>query len=1116
MDNYFVNSVASAASAVSPSPSLCSSASSSVHAMCGIGGAGPSSSHTSPMMLYMMNSGGGSGGGGGAVAGTDGADAHQAHEMEEGEEAEPEQCLVCNDVATGYHYGTPSCNGCKTFFRRTVMKNQTFQCQYDGNCPVDKTVRCACRHCRFKKCLAVGMNKDAIQQNRDPIGYTKRTRRYPSDRQPRQKHQQQQSKQSPMTDSSDGANPCGSAMLSTTSASMPSSSFSGPGSSAYLIPAGGSSSAGAITPAYFCGARPSAYTPEYAGGVGLSSTGAYTPAYAGGGAGSSSAGAFTPAYIGGAPAHASAAYSAGASASSTKPLSIQIPALKLSPLAGPNGANFAGGYPNYNNNTSNNMQAQQQHHLWQQQQHQAQQQKHFTGANGTNFSHFGMTPNAQSISGGTSTGFMSSNNVGGTSSSSASSSSFPTPIYGNTNAPQNDGGSAGDTATKKQQQQQPPQNQTPPNNVPAEQMEEDTLLRRMIGIEQILIRTRNSKVNVRKTLSDVMMNSSSMFDDAAMVAKMSLEPFQMPSILQRAKQEDFVYWHEREWLLMIEWAKMLPVFHTLSIVDKLALLRHSAITFPSLLQCFYSPDVGPDTIVFPSGAFFDRTLDPTNSTGFQRKNFKMLDNLLSPIRKLQIDQNEFAGAKAIFFLNPGNFEDDSDAEDLSPEAKRRIAVTRSSITNALYRYMVQKRGMEHAAEKFGKLLLLGTAIATMSCEMKEAVVVADFFSQVHFSSFARQLLLARDENDFHEDGDRAVQQSQQKVNDKIAKMCMEIVPNATTPTTMAFAGTKLPTSSMSSSASSSSNWVTMRSNDHNHHSEENNRHQQQHMWHTQQLHHQQYQQQQQQHHHQQQHQHQQFQQQQYGHGTCANNGTNNANYWQNIDKCDDDDNNNNNNNYAKNRDQQHEQLSMWMRTHGVIEADETSSSAMDCWMPAKVSASTTATPAPFAASIPASSVASAATTPAPLTATRTEHMAYQQQRHHTTHPMNAAQPWAQQQLVPHSSAAVASSAAAAAVTTKPTMTSTGTSPVGSDGMTSFNLQTHLMHEALQPIEHETAITTSSLHHHYHHQSTDISSSSPSLLQKQQNPSVGMVNPPSNGSISQHSSTSPPSLTNVLL
>jgi len=34
----------------------------------------------------------------------------------------------------------------------------------------------------------------------------------------------------------------------------------------------------------------------------------------------------------------------------------------------------------------------------------------------------------------------------------------------------------------------------------------------------------------------------------------------------------------------------------------------------------------------------------------------MLDNLLEPIRRIKIDQNEFAGARAVFFLNPGNFE----------------------------------------------------------------------------------------------------------------------------------------------------------------------------------------------------------------------------------------------------------------------------------------------------------------------------------------------------------------------------------------------------------------------------------------------------------------------------
>ena len=48
----------------------------------------------------------------------------------------------------------------KTFFRRTIMKNQKFTCQYEGKCPVDKSIRCACRHCRFEKCLQVGMDRN--------------------------------------------------------------------------------------------------------------------------------------------------------------------------------------------------------------------------------------------------------------------------------------------------------------------------------------------------------------------------------------------------------------------------------------------------------------------------------------------------------------------------------------------------------------------------------------------------------------------------------------------------------------------------------------------------------------------------------------------------------------------------------------------------------------------------------------------------------------------------------------------------------------------------------------------------------------------------------------------
>ncbi|KRX26504.1 Nuclear receptor subfamily 2 group F member 1-A [Trichinella nelsoni] len=75
------------------------------------------------------------------------------------------ECVVCHDKSSGKHYGQFTCEGCKSFFKRSVRRNLTYTCRGNKNCSIDVHHRNQCQYCRLKKCVKMGMRKEVGNHN---------------------------------------------------------------------------------------------------------------------------------------------------------------------------------------------------------------------------------------------------------------------------------------------------------------------------------------------------------------------------------------------------------------------------------------------------------------------------------------------------------------------------------------------------------------------------------------------------------------------------------------------------------------------------------------------------------------------------------------------------------------------------------------------------------------------------------------------------------------------------------------------------------------------------------------------------------------------------------------
>uniref|UniRef100_A0AAQ4PPH2 Nuclear receptor subfamily 2 group F member 6 n=1 Tax=Gasterosteus aculeatus aculeatus TaxID=481459 RepID=A0AAQ4PPH2_GASAC len=75
------------------------------------------------------------------------------------------------DKSSGKHYGVFTCEGCKSFFKRSIRRNLNYSCRSNRECQIDQHHRNQCQYCRLKKCFRVGMRKE-VQRGRIPPSHS--------------------------------------------------------------------------------------------------------------------------------------------------------------------------------------------------------------------------------------------------------------------------------------------------------------------------------------------------------------------------------------------------------------------------------------------------------------------------------------------------------------------------------------------------------------------------------------------------------------------------------------------------------------------------------------------------------------------------------------------------------------------------------------------------------------------------------------------------------------------------------------------------------------------------------------------------------------------------------
>lgn len=260
------------------------------------------------------------------------------------------------------------------------------------------------------------------------------------------------------------------------------------------------------------------------------------------------------------------------------------------------------------------------------------------------------------------------------------------------------------------------------------------------GMRKEAVQNERDRISIRKPSYEDTNTNSGHALSTLVYAEMASRQYENALYAQRSPSVNFTDLHEKktakmcdvvdsmtqQLMVIVEWAKYIPSFAELNLDDQVALLRANAGKH-LLLGLSRRSIIFDEILLLGNDFILSRN---SNEQNINKVAGRILDELVKPLRDIQIDDTEFACLKTIIFFDP-------DTPGLTD--RQKIKSLRQQVQMNLEDYINDRQ--YDSRGRFGEILLILPNLQSITWQMIEQIQYAKLLGSAKTDNLIEEILL---------------------------------------------------------------------------------------------------------------------------------------------------------------------------------------------------------------------------------------------------------------------------------------------------------------------------------------------------------------------------------------